>query len=94
MMKSIGRSALYSSLPGTLYSEVEPCDVKSVTARLSAATSAVPAGLTAADTTSVAVLAKRKLVVPGTAVMTCVPLKVASTPATTTVSPIAKPQVS
>ena len=49
----------------------------------------VPAGLTAADVTFVAVLAYVNVVDVGTLATTCVPLNVASTPPTTTMSPIA-----
>ncbi len=53
----------------------------------------VPAGLTAAEVTLAFVLSNVKVVVVGTALTTCVPLNVASTEATTTMSPTANPWV-
>jgi hypothetical protein len=90
MMKSTGRSALYTSLPGTLYAVVEPCEVKSVTARELAATKAVPASAVDAIVPDVAVVYVNVVVV-GTAVIVYVPFNaVLVRPETTTESPASK----
>ena len=69
MIKSVALSALYVPLPGTLYTVVEPCEVKSVTARYPRFLTAVPVGLTAAEATVDAVLAYEKDVALGTLVI-------------------------